>query len=651
MNFPLPFGLIFLFLLPLISKSQTRPPPNIDCNGVLISYKFQSRQKIRPFSTDPKSQPYSFKSTAFIVNQGNADVKDWSLLIEFQNKELLVSASNSVLNNNSPFPFNTSDSNLPASFSGFPNTDLKTAIETANDLTQIQAQIDFTGTFFGSPPPADPLPKSILLDDPLYICKLQGSNASSVSTCCTIDPKPNINNTRVINASDSEFLPRRKGDLSIYYDVLQAYGSSYLAQVEISNGDSLGRLDNWKLSFQWMRSEFISEMKGAYVNLIDQSTCILGPQGQFYKDLDFTKILTCAKNPEILDLPPTRFNDTTVGKIPFCCRNGTILPEAMDPSRSKSRFQMQVFKMPPDLNRTILVPPLNWKVVGGSLNPSYQCGQPIRVSPTLFPDPSGLDSNVAAIATWQVVCNISRPKAASPKCCVSFSAFYNDSVVPCKTCACGCTNVGRSCNASARAVLQPPEALLVPFENRTAMTRQFAAMKRYGLPNPMPCPDNCGVSVNWHINSDYRTGWSARMTMFNWGEESFADWFAAVDMGKKVFAGYEETYSFNGTGMDGMIFMQGLKDFNYLTGEVDGANPTRDPRVPGKQQSVISFTKKNGEGIDVVAGDGFPKRVFFNGEECALPDMIPTGLGVRRSGGVFFMFVLVALCVAAVNIL
>lgn len=37
---------------------------------------------IRP--KDPLSQPYSYKSTVFIVNQGIVDLKNWNMLIELQ---------------------------------------------------------------------------------------------------------------------------------------------------------------------------------------------------------------------------------------------------------------------------------------------------------------------------------------------------------------------------------------------------------------------------------------------------------------------------------------------------------------------------------------------------------------------------------------
>ena len=92
-------------------------------------------------------------------------------------------------------------------------------------------------------------------------------------------------------------------------------------------------------------------------------------------------------------------------------------------------------------------------------------------------------------------------------------------------------------------------------------------------------------------------------------------------------------YSFNATLLDGVnntIIMQGLPGLNYLVAEADGADPLRDPRVPGKQQSVISFTKKTTPGINVARGDGFPTKVFFNGEECSLPSVYPSSSGFRN---------------------
>lgn len=458
-----------------------------------------------------------------------------------------------------------------------------------------------------------------------------------MQVCCTKDPKYKSNVTL-----DEEFLPRQNGDLTIMYDVTRTYSSNYFAQVTISNHNPLGRLDNWKLSWDWMNGEFIYAMKGAYPDVLDTTDCIFGKQGQYYQDLDFYNVLNCETRPTIIDLPPTKANDTSLGLIPFCCRNGTILPPLMDPSKSISAFQMQVYKMPPQLNRSELSPPQNWNI-SGTLNPDYQCGSPVRVSPSQFVDPSGLPSNSTAVASWQVVCNITQPKGASPKCCVSFSAYYNESVVPCKTCACGCPSTpSQTCSTTAPAVLLPSEALLVPFENRSALTKAWAELKHLTLPNPMPCGDNCGVSINWHLYTDYSRGWTARITIFNWDETNYADWFVAVQMDKAA-PGFQKMYSFNATALDGVnntIFMQGLEGLNYLVAETDGANPQKDPRVPGKQQSVISFTKKLTPGINVPDGAGFPSKVFFNGEECSLPSVIPISTSYRKTPAMTILMLL-----------
>lgn len=442
-----------------------------------------------------------------------------------------------------------------------------------------------------------------------------------MQVCCTQNPNFKTNETL-----DGEFLARQNGDLTIMYDVIRTYESHYWAQVTITNNNPLGRLDNWKLSWDWMRDEFIWAMKGAYPSVVDTSDCIFGEQGQYYQGLDFSNALNCQRRPTIIDLPPTKANDTNLGLIPYCCRNGTILPPSMDPSKSISAFQINVFKMPPDLNRSQLNPPQNWQI-NGTLNPDYQCGPPVRVSPNEFPDPSGQLPDTAAVASWQVVCNITQPKGATPKCCVSFSAYYNESIIPCPTCACGCpSSSARTCSSNKPALLLPSQALLIPFNNRTQLATAWASLHDFPLSNPLPCSDNCGVSINWNLVSDYTGGWSARITIFNWDDASFPDWFAAVELDKTA-AGFEKVYSFNGSTVDGVnntIIMQGLPGLNYLVAETDGANPQTDYRVPGKQQSVISFTKKNIAAVNIPGGDGFPTKVYFNGEECALPSILPS---------------------------
>ncbi|KAL6193688.1 hypothetical protein ACLB2K_034772 [Fragaria x ananassa] len=642
---PFIFALALLTIytsLPLSLSQPTAeaPSPAADsCNGIFISYSYTAGKKIPP--TDPSNQPYRFESVLTVLNNGDVDLKSWKVFVGFQHHEYLASAENAVLADGTAYPGSVENGTV---FAGFPQTDLKTAIKTAGDLNQMQVQVKLLGTQFGVAPPNVPMPANITLANDGFRCPKPSMQGKSVmEVCCVVDATVKTNIT-----VDEEFLPRQNGDLSIMYDVIRTYGSSYVAQVTIANHNSLGRLDSWKLSWDWMAQEFINTMRGAYPSVVDSSDCIFGEQGQYWGDKDFAKVLSCEKRPTITDLPLEMTNNTELGLIPYCCRNGTILPTTMDASKSKSSFQMEVYKMPPNINRSVIIPPQNW-AINGSLNPDYKCGPPVRVSPSQFPDASGLPVNSTAVASWQVVCNITQAKGASPRCCVSYSAYFNESVIPCKTCACGCpSNTAQTCSTTAPAMLLPPDSLLVPFVNRSVKAKAWADLYHLPNPNPTPCGDNCGVSINWHLLSDYSKGWTARVTLFNWDETSFADWFAAVQL-DNASLGFEKMYSFNATlvetdGVNKTVFMQGLEGLNYVVGEVDGKNPAKDPRVPGKQQSVISFTKKLTPGINVAGKDGFPTKVFFNGEECSLPDIIPSS-AYRRSSAIWMFPVLLTLAV------
>uniref|UniRef100_A0A0D9WTE0 COBRA C-terminal domain-containing protein n=1 Tax=Leersia perrieri TaxID=77586 RepID=A0A0D9WTE0_9ORYZ len=593
------------------------------CNGAFLTYTFTERAKEYPRTKNATAQAYAFKATATVLNTMTDDLKAWQMFVGFQHKEILVSVGGAVLLDGTDLPANASTG---VTFAGYPMADLLNSIETAGDLTQIQAQIDITGTQFGVKPPGTPMPKTIKLSNPGFRCPTPTRKESVMYVCCVKDPK-----FKGKKANATRYLPRQKADLTIAYDVLQAFGNNYMAQVTIDNWSPISRLDSWNLTWEWKRGEFIYNMRGAYTLNKEGPACVYSPAAGYYKDFDFTPVYSCEKRPIVVDLPPEREKDNAIGNIPFCCKNGTLLPPTMDESMSRAVFQMQVYKLPPDLNRTALYPPQNWRITG-KLNPHYACGQPMRVSPMVFPDATGLMSSTPAVASWQVACNITRPKKRAAKCCVSFSAYYNDSVVPCNTCACGCGNDTATCDPDARAMLLPPEALLVPFDNRTAKARAWAKIKHRRVTNPMPCADNCGLSINWHIMNNYKSGWAARITIFNWQDYTFKDWFAAVTMGDH-YSGYENVYSFNGTRMgapfNNTIFMQGLPGLTYLEPITDGRTPA-DPRVPGKQQSVISFKRKDAPNINIAKGEGFPKRLYFDGEECALPETIPKASSARR---------------------
>lgn len=116
------------------------------------------------------------------------------------------------------------------------------------------------------------------------------------------------------------------------------------------------------------------------------------------------------------------------------------------------------------------------------------------------------------------------------------------------------------------------------------------------------------------------------MSLFGWSNLSYPDWFAAVEMAQAM-PGYEKAYTFNGTTIpptNTSLVLQGLAGYNnYLLGS--------DQSKTGVSvlQSVISFTKATTPGIDVKGRAGFPTKVWFNGDECAIPDTWPTSGALR----------------------
>ncbi|GJV50030.1 COBRA-like protein 7 [Tanacetum coccineum] len=629
--------------------SQTQP-----CNAISLSYVYNSGFQIPPASATPPDQAYNFQSTLTLTNAGTGRLNSWRVFVGFQHREILVSASNAVVvGDGVSFPVNVSGGGGVV-LAGFPVSDLKSGIETAGDFNQMQARVQFVGTQFGVAPPGVPLPASLYLVNDGYLCSNPSSPANNEThVCCERDP-----NALPITTVEAEpFETRQEGDITIMYDILSSQETEYMAQVTISNHNTLGRLDYWQLSWDWMRDEFIHSMKGAYPSIIDTNPCIFGRQGEFYKDLDFSKALSCERRPTIIDLPLDKTNDTQLGLIPFCCRNGTLLPRSMDAIKSVSVFNMQVFKMPPDLNRTQLTPPQNWKinaelVIGcedefiHSMKGAYP--SIIDTNPCIFGRQGefykDLDfSKVLSCERRPTIIDLPLDKTNDtqlgliPFCCRN-GTLLPRSMDAIKSVSVFNMQVFKMPPDLNRTQLTPPQnwkindALLVPFDNRTTKIADFAKDNDRVLPDILPCSDNCGVSINWHLLSDFKDGWTARMTIFNWGETNFADWFAAVELDKSM-AGFKDVFSFNGTrlmGSNNTIFLQGLPGLNYIVAEADGKNPKKDPRVPGMQQSVISFTKKNIPGLDVARGDGFPNKVYFNGLECSVPPVLPiTGHGTR----------------------
>lgn len=78
-----------------------------------------------------------------------------------------MSASNVVLADGRTIPEAVGNGTVLA---GSSVTDLKTAAETAGDLTQMQVKVDMVGTVVGVAPPGVPMPSTINLANDGFIC-------------------------------------------------------------------------------------------------------------------------------------------------------------------------------------------------------------------------------------------------------------------------------------------------------------------------------------------------------------------------------------------------------------------------------------------------------------------------------------------------
>jgi hypothetical protein len=185
--------------------------------------------------------------------------------------------------------------------------------------------------------------------------------------------------------------------------------------------------------------------------------------------------------------------------------------------------------------------------------------------------------------------------------------------------------------------------------------KAWAAINRKPIPNPLPCTDNCGVNVNWHIVSDFTKGWSARLTLLGWSNITYPDWYVVVEM-PNATRGLQEAYTMNATRLPLLNNSNGDPMINntfVLTG-LEGYNNYLMPAqnlTSGKIQSVISFTKDGTPGIEVPLGGGYPSKIWFNGEECVLPDTIPTNGSRRLSPSVSLVLLLVSFLCQLVFIL
>lgn len=366
----------------------------------------------------------------------------------------------------------------------------------------------------------------------------------------------------------------------------------YNAEVTIFNFQSYRHIQapGWTLGWGWAKKEVIWNMMGG------QAT----EQGDCSRFKGTTIPHCCKKKPIIVDMVPgTPYNQ----QVANCCRGGVINSWLQDPATAASTFQLVVGQAGTN-DRTVRAPQ-NFTL--RAPGPGYTCGPAEVVKPSTFVSPDKRRVTQAML-TWHVTCMYSQFLAQKmPTCCVSLSSFYNKTIVNCPTCACGCQNISQpgTCVESGSPYLA-------------------SALSSSGKDNYAPlvqCTHHmCPIRVHWHVKVNYKKYWRVKITVTNFNYRmNYSQWNLVVQ--HPNFENLTQSFSFNYlpltpyASINDTAMLWGIKFYNDLLMQAGPSGNVQSELIFQKDKSTFTFEK----------GWAFPRRIYFNGDNCVMPppDLYP----------------------------
>uniref|UniRef100_A0A7I4AIV8 COBRA-like protein n=1 Tax=Physcomitrium patens TaxID=3218 RepID=A0A7I4AIV8_PHYPA len=354
----------------------------------------------------------------------------------------------------------------------------------------------------------------------------------------------------------------------------------------------------WILGWEWAKKEVIWNMVGAQAT--SQGDC-----SAYHSD---PIPHCCAPNPSVVDLlPGVPYNQ----QVSNCCRGGVISSYAQDPETALSAFQITVGNA--GTSNTTVALPVNFTL--NTPGPGYSCGPATKVPPSQF---HSTDNRrvTQAFMTWNITCTYLQNLAQrAPTCCVSFSTFYSPTITPCAECSCACAS--NSTLAALRGAAESTNSCIDPntrYDELPAITTRGGSSASH--PDLLYCTrDMCPVKIHWHIKTNYKEYWRVKVTITNRDfSRNFTQW--TLTLQHPNFDNFTDAFSFNHRGLnpygtfsnDTAVFW-GVKYFNDILMQ---AGPS------GNVQSELLFAK--GKDFKFSHGWAFPHRVYFNGDDCVLPE-------------------------------
>ncbi|KAK4490750.1 hypothetical protein RD792_001456 [Penstemon davidsonii] len=377
------------------------------------------------------------------------------------------------------------------------------------------------------------------------------------------------------------------GNITIKWDLISWTPDGYVAVVTMFNFQQYRHIQapGWSLGWTWAKKEVIWSMIGGQTT--DQGDC-----SRFKGNIPHC----CRKDPTVVDLlPGTPYNQ----QIANCCKGGVINSWVQDPSNAASSFQISVGGAG-TTNKTVRVPK-NFTL--RAPGPGYTCGPAKVGKPTKFVTQDGRRVT-QAMMTWNVTCTYSQFLAQkTPSCCVSLSSFYNDTIVPCPTCTCGCQNN----ITQPGSCVNPDSPYLASVVSDRAKTNSLAPL--------VQCTSHmCPIRVHWHVKLNYKDYWRVKVTITNFNYRmNYTQWNLVVQ--HPNFDNLTQLFSFNYKPLtpyehiNDTAMLWGVKFYNDLLSQAGPLGNVQSELLFRKDKSTFTFEK----------GWAFPRRIYFNGDNCVMP--------------------------------
>ncbi|OWM65215.1 hypothetical protein CDL15_Pgr008804 [Punica granatum] len=376
------------------------------------------------------------------------------------------------------------------------------------------------------------------------------------------------------------------GNITIKWDIMSWTSDGYVATVSIINYYQYRHIQapGWTLGWTWAKKEVIWSMLGGQTT--EQGDC-----SKYKANIPHC----CKKDPTVVDLlPGTMYNLQAAN----CCKGGVLSSWAQDPVNAISSFQLTVGASG-TTNKTVRLPK---NFILKAPGPGYTCGPARIVKPTKFVLPDRRRAT-QAMMTWNVTCTYSQFLAQkTPTCCVSLSSFYNDTIVNCPTCTCGCRNKGdpQSCIKADSPHLASVVSGQVKSGNSGPLVRCTSHM--------------CPIRIHWHVKLNYKEYWRVKITITNFNYRmNYTQWNLVVQ--HPNFDNLTQVFSFNYKPLtpyarfNDTAMLWGLKYYNDLLMEAGPSGNVQSELLFRKDESTFTLDK----------GWAFPRRIYFNGDNCVMP--------------------------------